>query len=1124
MDAISLLNPFSEHHALENFNKLTLAQKVATVALTILASLATILVGTAAVFRLMVNHYVKLMHPKNENEGVPPPNRPTAIDIETDPSSALLSDIITPSTTFLTPTDNAFSGDVPNLFFNPQAPNPLPPPAIDSLASLTTMESSNPQTPNPLSPPSTDALTSFPSLLTTTDDSNILNNPLLASSFPPTPTTSAISTTISPLIPNPTLQPSPTLFTPINTDLSLPIASPAGLEMPSENLTTTPSPSDGLEEISPIIIPPSPTNLDTLLSPKLDTLDPLNLGAKKSHEIAHCNIGQTGMLLKLFGNGKIQGSIHSATCYDVDQTFKIKLDHVNIPIQVTGKCFKAEITGLNDQFAYIIKAVIQNGEESRSLDLAFLSKKDASDAVAIGNLALQHMEKKNKLGLKNKEEGFLTLNATEEATPAFFKETIQLPSSLVEEILLPSVSIPTLTPHPTIEYKGNLVERETKDDLKEILKELKKDNTVYTEAQINLEESIKAEQSAIDKTNQDENEMMKSWTDLTSSIIDKNKEREELGLKENECNLVPYIFQYINDLIGDGDNLAKSIKDSDTIAFKGGTIVKAANDGEAKKSYNAFHHILKETYGTILAERIFGRYRLNKKDTISLRDLKKAMVGIALNVLDGDLRKLFDNIKTDPAGKLTSYRAGNILFGTNKELYLKIQQKNSFDELDREEVVFLHSAFRTLPIQNTRLSVPDVLDFLKNDSEGEDFLYLHDLKALQLMESWKSLDVQFPLWALGEFTGKSLAYLELKKGLILPLPEVKEGSPLSDIPHLYKVESSLEDKNDAVVCHLLTPLNNAVSLLPNENNSHEHIFLPFRGTLPEPKAKAGGTSLYRDFKWDGIGRSSYDSREKEIQKMVEDYLAETTKENVTLHISGHSLGGCDTQRALVSMLEKVAVTEEGSPWKKLKKVVVTTFNAPRVNPTVNKRLKDAVRSIKDKSIPLEVNLDHIRFFDKSYEDTIQKFGDILLGSDLQGGTGDQVLKSCPWFKRRIIEMHMDDDQGLAAGFIIRHGYRPFNKAICNIPYKMKILNSDIEEERKAMEKMMAGNFHWDKSEMGIASQLINNFLWYSSWALFREPKKIVQAALNTVHGVGISLNQVWNSKDNAELDELRQYY
>lgn len=76
MNGISIFNPFSnQHHALDDFKKLTTAQKIVTIALTALVSIATAFLATAAVFRSLVGHFVQVQKPRkpaNEDENTPP--------------------------------------------------------------------------------------------------------------------------------------------------------------------------------------------------------------------------------------------------------------------------------------------------------------------------------------------------------------------------------------------------------------------------------------------------------------------------------------------------------------------------------------------------------------------------------------------------------------------------------------------------------------------------------------------------------------------------------------------------------------------------------------------------------------------------------------------------------------------------------------------------------------------------------------------------------------------------------------------------------------------------------------------------------------------------------------------
>lgn len=799
--------------------------------------------------------------------------------------------------------------------------------------------------------------------------------------------------------------------------------------------------------------------------------------AKKLHSTALSEINGPAKLLNLVQRGLDSGIIPSLDLFNLDQGFKICTSDIHKKGQVAGTCMKAEVSHLGvKQFIYIIDAKVFAGDSTTTLQTAFLSKHDANDIVSLSNLALRHMDSKMRLDLKNKEEGLFVIHDLEDEDSTPFKDTFELPEALLERIL-PENNVSVLRPIE-VEDQGILKEKESEEDLRGVLEELESTYSLYKPS---------------------------FFTDKTDvGQLVKTHERKTLGLAENQCSLIPYLFHFFND--------DKALQDADTIAFRDGILVKAESMEEAKNSYKHIRHIFKETYGIVLAERVFGRHRINKKEIFTLKDLKKALIGTAANVLEADIAALLRHIKKDQPGKLSSFRAGDFLFEADRDLYMQIRKRESFQDLSAEELNFLLGAFRTIPVQNERISIAS-LDAL---SESDDYLYRHDLKAVQLMESWKSLNLAHPELALGEFTGKSLVYLELKRGMIFSIPKVEEGSSV-----LYKVAYSLEDKNDAVISHLLTPINKQQSLY--KDDASEHSFLVFRGTQSHKDAKSSGASIYRDFDYGGIGRSSYDAREIEIQQMVEDYLERTASADVTLHISGHSLGGCDTQRALVSLLEKAAEAKEGSPWKKLKNIVVTTFNAPRVNPEVNQRLKEAVRKMKENEIALSVDLNHVRFFDHNYEDMVQKFGDILLGADLQGGTGSEVFKSNPHFKRRIIKMHMEDDAGLTAGTLKRHNYKPFNKSLCQIPYTMETLSCDVEEERKQMEVEMAGNYHWDESEMNLASKIINTIGWHLSWAL-SQPMKIVQAGGNALHSAAIAINRLWHEKANQEMDYLRETY
>lgn len=585
------------------------------------------------------------------------------------------------------------------------------------------------------------------------------------------------------------------------------------------------------------------------------------------------------------------------------------------------------------------------------------------------------------------------------------------------------------------------------------------------------------------------------------------EERKELDLLENECNLLAYFNQYIAHV---GLPYAETLLDTDHVVFSEGVIRKSENEEETNQGSQVFSLLLKETYGAELGAIIFMKYNIAPVGPITFNDVKKALVGIAANVQCTDLKNLFDYIKQSDDGNLSAYRIGNHLYNSNKDLYKQIQAKDSFDLLTPAEVNFLYSAFKyAFDLTVSHTGIP----------KKGDFLYRQDLEAIRLKGTWEHLILDHPHLGIGEFTGKTLAYLELQNDQLVSLPPVNNELP--NIPHLYKVENSLANINDdAVLSHLLVPLNKQQAPFLHADDTNEHIFLVFRGTKPPSEHRASGMSVYRDFDYTGIGKSAYDKREPEIQQMVENYLIKTTEEKVTLHLSGHSLGGCDTQRCLLSMLKKIAAAEEGSPWKKLNNVIVTTFNAPKVDAACNSDLKNVARAIKEKDLNIHVDLNHILYFDQGYEDVVQTFGDVLIGADQQGGSGDEIFKECPFFTRQMIEMRMQIDAGFAA-LGERHGYRAFNKALCKVPFEMNMFSTQNEEHRLQMEKRMAGSYHWDEKEMNIATKLWNYIIWYTTLLALRQPKKALQACIAEVYHAAVHLHRTYNDQSNIDHNSRR---
>lgn len=120
------------------------------------------------------------------------------------------------------------------------------------------------------------------------------------------------------------------------------------------------------------------------------------------------------------------GIIQSLKLFEVDKPIKIKLKGIESVLQVTGSCFKASMEKERiSRFAYIIEGQICHGDKTRPLQVAFVSKQDANDLVSIGNLMLQHMEKKGNL-LGQEENNTLSIEDSPKKEQPFLKNTFNL--------------------------------------------------------------------------------------------------------------------------------------------------------------------------------------------------------------------------------------------------------------------------------------------------------------------------------------------------------------------------------------------------------------------------------------------------------------------------------------------------------------------------------------------------------------------------------------------------------------------------------------------------------------------------------------------------------------------------
>lgn len=584
---------------------------------------------------------------------------------------------------------------------------------------------------------------------------------------------------------------------------------------------------------------------------------------------------------------------------------------------------------------------------------------------------------------------------------------------------------------------------------------------------------------------------------MESSLFFNRGVREALGLNPEECNLTSYLSTLTSDW-----SVATGVQET-PITFKDGHIVPIdPSDEEGKKlALKKFLHILKETYGTELSHVVTYRYKLNE-EVLTLETIKKALIGVAANVKASDLEKLFAEIKKD---EISRYRASELLKKIDFAHFEAIKAKSEFKELSSEDIQFLLRAFKTYQLSDSNeiQSIAGNLSWTLSEKSNSDFCLIHDIGLLATLSEWNDLRLELDYEAaLSEYIGKTVSYHELKEGMVITLPR-KDNTFC-----FYKVASKLAPKKDAVISFLFVPLMESQDLDPSNG---PNVHLTFRGTMPGVNDLDSGGSLYRDQDWTGIGRRAFKARKPEILDMVTSYLEDAKPSQI--HISGHSLGACDTQRGLAFLASHYANAEETNPLKKIKGLHAAGHNPPRANPTVNLVLKKAVAKISKQEKPIDMSLLYVRYFDKNYEDIVQKCGDVLAGTDTASGPidgNDEVFKNALFFKRRMIEITMNEENDIS-GILPRHTTRALNKRRYPETFALKKLDCTNEEDRKDFDKIAARRFEWDEKNYSSMQKVLYGVAWYSSY-LVRTPKNyLVRLPFHGFCYLGLEIQRLMSS-------------
>lgn len=538
------------------------------------------------------------------------------------------------------------------------------------------------------------------------------------------------------------------------------------------------------------------------------------------------------------------------------------------------------------------------------------------------------------------------------------------------------------------------------------------------------------------------------------------------GLALDQCNIFDYFSL-------DLDKLSTQLSETKPVRFRDRKIfsVEEISEEDQFNTKKVFFRLLQETYGTQLAASVLARYDVELEgNPLTGGDVKRIMVGIGAHVEIDHLKGLFDDIKKEETALIALQCAKRLLptkdtSNERLDLYNSIKAANKFEDLNSEQIGFLLSAYRTIPTTMGQGKIRDVLypglRISKTPFSDKFPPFLEDLKFLETVEQWSELILEHYALSISEYVGKTLAYRDLKEGLIVAIPS-PENKPI-----YYRVYKSFD--KEGVIPALLVPINykKDPNYIPDSSADKRHlpdkenIHLVFRGTTSMQQ-------LYRDLDWRGVGKKTFYDACPAIMDMVTDYLKENKSKDVALFIEGHSLGGCDTQRGLIKILEMA--TKYPSKWKAVKMLHATTHNSPRPEHSLNQRFKKALAAMLEKGIQIPMHLTHVRYFDNRGEDFIQMWGDILIGADKD--RGDPVVvngkKEKEIFHHTVLRQLIDIKIPGINNPIDLHNYKAFNNKFggqADWKFKRNVIDFGLSDIHSAkIDKRFAKLYHWEEKE------------------------------------------------------------
>lgn len=398
---------------------------------------------------------------------------------------------------------------------------------------------------------------------------------------------------------------------------------------------------------------------------------------------------------------------------------------------------------------------------------------------------------------------------------------------------------------------------------------------------------------------------------------------------------------------------------------------------------DVLHEMLKITYGSELANRVIKDIEDDGKDQpVTVQMLRKMLVIVAAKVTISDVRELYRQIKKYAA----SNRKEDLVFGVarmlTKEQIREIAGAVSFKKLTPEQLNILVKAFRTVPtLRRGFLPVHEAVLTVRERCGMTPLptgFWFNE--AVQLLLGFDALEKMtitgHAHLVISEYLAKFLAYRRLYPGMIAPGRQ-SDGSAdyficQGRLSKSFQVFSTIWTSwHDPKQCHLI-----------------------FRGTQYKSHVEGSGTSLANNIDPSGIAKGAFYKERAALLRMVEKVVIKEGGIS-SLYIHGHSQGAIFAQRMLLASLQQLVsrYLEPGilidaevtvdpllqSLWQQISAIKVYCHNAPAVEHSCNRALKDVIDKLQKGASSVPVALNFLCFVG----DNIQNLGDYYLGDGIE---------------------------------------------------------------------------------------------------------------------------------------------